>query len=122
DSYKDETKFGKNLLSSLDALKGVSFNQYKQAPGTNWTIAGITATQCGVPLKTVSLYGGNDQGERIKAFLPNAVCLGDVLHDAGYHNVYMGGDALSFSGKGKFFQDHHYDEVYGREELKKNLT
>lgn len=122
DSYKDETKFGKNLLSSLDALKGVSFSQYKQAPGTNWTIAGITATQCGVPLKTVSLYGGNDQGERIKAFLPNAVCLGDVLHDAGYHNVYMGGDALSFSGKGKFFQDHHYDEVYGREELKKNLT
>ncbi|MES2501890.1 MAG: sulfatase-like hydrolase/transferase [Pseudomonadota bacterium] len=122
DSYKDEAKFGKNLLSSLDALKGVSFSHYKQAPGTNWTIAGITATQCGVPLKTVSLYGGNDQGEKIKAFLPNAVCLGDVLHDAGYHNVYMGGDALSFSGKGKFFQDHHYDEVYGREELKNNLT
>ena len=34
----------------------------------------------------------------------------------------MAGDALAFSGKGKFFQDHHYDEVYGREELKGNRT
>lgn len=122
DSYKDEAKFGKNLLSSLDALNGVSFNHYKQAPGTNWTIAGIIATQCGLPLKNVTLFNGKTQGENIKAFLPSAVCLGDILHDAGYHNVYMGGDALTFSGKGKFFQDHHYHEVYGREELKNNLT
>jgi phosphoglycerol transferase len=34
----------------------------------------------------------------------------------------MGSDALPFSGKGKFFQDHHYDEVYGREELKGRLS
>ena len=122
DSYKDKAKFGRNLLSSLDKVKGVSFSHYQQAPGTNWTIAGITATQCGLPLKNVSLYDGNNQGEKMKAFLPGAVCLGDVLHGAGYHNVYMGGDALTFSGKGKFFQDHHYDEVYGREELKNNLT
>ncbi len=122
DTYKDKTKFGKNLLSSLDQIKGVSFSHYQQVMGTHWTIAGITATQCGVPLKTVSLYGGNDQGEKIQSFLPNAICLGDILHDAGYHNVYMGGDALKFSGKGKFFQDHHYDEVYGRDELKNNLS
>ncbi|MEO7343533.1 MAG: sulfatase-like hydrolase/transferase, partial [Methylotenera sp.] len=122
DTYKDPTIFGKNLLASLDNLKGVSFKGFKQAPGTNWTIAGITSTQCGLPLKNVSLYDGNNQGENIKSFLPRAICLGDVLHKAGYHNVYMGGDALAFSGKGKFFQDHHYDEVYGREELKQNLT
>lgn len=122
DTYKDPTIFGKNLLASLDNLKGVSFNGFKQAPGTNWTIAGITSTQCGLPLKNVSLYDGNNQGENIKSFLPRAICLGDVLHKAGYHNVYMGGDALAFSGKGKFFQDHHYDEVYGREELKQNFT
>ena len=82
----------------------------------------MTATQCGVPLKSVTMFDGNDQGENIKAFLPNAVCLGDILSKFGYRNVYMGGDALSFSGKGKFYQDHHFDEVYGREELKGNLT
>ncbi len=122
DTYKDNAIFGKNLLKSLDKLKGVSFTGFKQAPGTHWTIAGITASQCGLPLKNVSLYDGNNQGENIQSFLPNAVCLGDILHDAGYHNVYMGGDALAFAGKGKFFQDHHYDEVYGREELKQGLS
>ncbi|MDI1308164.1 MAG: sulfatase-like hydrolase/transferase [Methylotenera sp.] len=120
DSYKDPKIFGKNLVASLDHIKGTSFESFKQAPGTGWTIAGITSTQCGLPLKSVSLYDGNNQGENIRSFLPNAVCLGDILHNAGYHNVYMGGDALAFSGKGKFFQDHHYDEVYGREELKGN--
>lgn len=121
DSYKDPALFGKNLLSGLDYFKGTSFGSFKQAPGTGWTIAGITATQCAVPLKSVSLYDGNDQGQNIKSFLPNAVCLGDILHDAGYYNVYMASDALAFSGKGKFFQDHHYDEVIGRDELKGNL-
>jgi phosphoglycerol transferase len=121
-TYRDKKLFGRNLLSELDALGGVSFNHYKQAPGTGWTIAGITATQCGLPLKSVSLYDGNGVGENIKRFLPRAVCLGDVLHAFGYYNVYMGSDALHFAGKGKFFLDHHYDEVYGRDELKGDLT
>lgn len=122
DTYKDSAQFGKNLLRTLDDLNGVSFKNYQQVMGTHWTIAGITATQCGVPLKNVTLYDGKTQGENIKAFLPGAICLGDILHEAGYRNVYMGGDALLFSGKGKFFKDHHFDESYGREELKKNLT
>jgi phosphoglycerol transferase len=106
----------------LEHFNGVSFGRFQQAPGTGWTIAGITATQCGLPLKSVSMYDGNDQGQNIRSFLPSAVCLGDILHNAGYRNVYMSGDALAFSGKGRFFKDHHYDEVYGREELKGNLT
>ncbi|HZV97894.1 MAG TPA: sulfatase-like hydrolase/transferase [Methylophilaceae bacterium] len=122
DSYRDPRLFGRNLLASLDALDGVSFNTYRQAPGTGWTIAGITATQCGIPLKTVTMFNINDQGENISSFLPNAVCLGDVLSQFGYTNVYMGGDALAFSGKGKFFQSHHYQQVYGRDELKEDLT
>lgn len=121
-TYQDETLFGRNLLASLDNLPGQSFKSFKQVLGTHWTIAGITATQCGLPLKNVSLYDGNNQGEKIRSFLPNAVCMGDILHAAGYYNVYMGGDALAFSGKGKFFKDHHYDEVYGREELKQGLS
>lgn len=121
-SYRNPTLFGKNLLAPLDALHGVSFAHYRQAPGTSWTIAGITATQCGLPLQSVSLYDGNGNGENIRAFLPKAVCIGDVLSRFGYHNVYMGGDALAFSGKGKFFQDHHYQETFGQDELKGSRT
>jgi phosphoglycerol transferase len=120
-TYRDSKLFGRNLLTRLDNIEGSSFSEFRQVPGTHWTIAGITATHCGVPLKNVSLYGGNDQGEKVKSFLPNALCLGDILHQAGYYNVYMGGDALAFSGKGKFFQDHHYDEVLGKMELKAGM-
>jgi phosphoglycerol transferase len=121
DGYKHPHIFGKNLLASLDALPGQQFSRYKSAPGSWWTIAGITATQCGLPLKTISLYDGNEQGHVIKQFLPNAICLGDILHEAGYTNVYMGGDGLDFSGKGMFFKNHHYHEVYGKDELKSQL-
>lgn len=122
DSYRDAKLFKRNLLQSLDNLDGTSFDYFQQAPGAHWTIAGITASHCGIPLKSLTLYDGNGVGENIKSFLPNAICLGDVLHEHGYHNVYMGGDALSFSGKGNFFSDHHYDEQYGRQELKGDLT
>ena len=122
DTYKHKEIFGENLLNSLDKLPGYSFSSYKPAPGSWWTIAGITATQCGLPLKSITLYDGNDQGQVIKSFLPKAVCLGDILHQAGYTNVYMGGDALDFAGKGMFFKDHHYHEVLGRDELKSQLT
>ncbi|HEY0562392.1 MAG TPA: sulfatase-like hydrolase/transferase [Methylophilus sp.] len=117
DTYKHNAIFGKNLLTSLDRMRGTSFARYQSAPGSWWTIAGITATQCGLPLKSITMYDGNDQGLVLKHFLPNATCLGDMLHDAGYYNVYMGGDALAFAGKGMFFQNHHYDEVLGRDEL-----
>ncbi len=117
DTYRHKEIFGKNLLASLDKLPGTSFPAYRSAPGSWWTIAGITATQCGLPLKSITLYDGNDQGQVIKSFLPNAICLGDILHQAGYKNVYMGGDALAFAGKGMFFKNHHYDEVLGRDEL-----
>jgi phosphoglycerol transferase len=121
-AYRDPTLFNRNLLQRLDDLDGTSFEYFQQAPGTNWTIAGITASQCGIPLKSLTLYDGNGVGENIRSFLPNATCLGDILHQHGYYNVYMGGDALSFSGKGNFFADHHYGERYGRNELKGNLT
>ena len=122
DGYQHPHIFGKNLLASLDGLPGQQFARYKSAPGSWWTIAGITATQCGVPLKTISMYDGNEQGHVIKQFLPNATCLGDILHQAGYTNVYMGGDGLDFSGKGMFFKNHHYHEVYGKDELKTQLV
>lgn len=117
-TYRDEALFQRNLLAGLDQLGGLSFAEFRQAPGTSWTIAGITASQCAIPLKSVSLYDGNAQGDNIKTFLPSAVCLGDILHRHGYRNVYMGGDGKTFSGKGMFFKDHHYHEIYGRDELR----
>ena len=123
DTYGDTRVWGRDLLQPLRRLGGVSFANFRSAPGTNWTIAGMVATQCGVPLKVYSPYDVKQRGEGARSFLPGATCLGDVLHKHGYRSVFLGGAPLSFSGKGKFLKDHHYDAAFGREEwLKEGAT
>jgi phosphoglycerol transferase len=118
-SYADPDRFGRDLLHRLTALKNrgaVSFEDYQQMPGAHYTIAGIVSTQCGVPLKSLAMFGGNEQGEQVARFLPRAHCLGDILAKQGYTNIFLNGSSLSFAGVGKFFKDHHYQKVIGREE------
>lgn len=117
-TYSDPALFGRDLLARLNRLKarGVSFEDYRQMPGAHFTIAGLVATQCGLPLKSVALFGGNTQGEQVDRFLPRARCLGDILADEGYTNVFLNGSSLAFGGVGKFFRDHHYHKIVGREE------
>lgn len=113
--YGDAAVFGKDLLAPLHAAGGHSYASYRPVAGATWTIAGMVATQCGVPLK---VYAESDVQAREtgKTFLRNATCLGDVLRARGYRNVFLGGAPLSFAGKGRFLRDHGYDELWGREE------
>ncbi len=118
--YRDTKLFDKNLIEALDAdaLKGVSFAAYRQAPGTNYTIAAQVATQCGIPLKVIlNNADGNAQGEQVKSFLHSAHCLGDILREHGYYNVFLQGSSLDFAGQGRFWGQHGFDEVYGTEDL-----
>lgn len=118
--YADSATFGHDLLAPLTSLKGSSFADYEQVPGTGWTIAALVATQCGVPLERLSIFDGNTQGQVMDSFLKHAVCLPDLLAQRGYRNVFMGGASTSFAGKDKFLAQHHYHEVYGREEWLKS--
>jgi phosphoglycerol transferase len=115
-TYGDAALFGRDLLAPLHAVGGRSYGWYRPAAGATWTMAGMVATQCGVPLK---VYAESDVRPRAneRVFLPGAECLGDVLAEHGYRNVFMGGVSLSFAGKGRFLQDHGYQETWGREEL-----
>ncbi len=117
-SYSDKSRFKKDLLYKLNKStdSAYSFDDFESAYGTGWTIAGIVATQCGIPIKDVSVFDGNKIGEKVNYFLPGAVCLGDILQENGYKNVFVGGASLAFSGKGKFLKSHGYTEVYGKEE------
>ena len=49
------------------------------------------------------------------------MCLGDILKDHGYRNVYIGGARLAFAGKGNFLATHGYGEQYGWDELRSEL-
>lgn len=120
-TYSDARLFGKDLLEELIVLPGISFDNYRSAPGTSWTIGGIVGTQCGIPLQIVTRVG-RENGENVHAFLPGATCLGDVLHGFGYRNVFMGGAPLDFAGKGKFLSEHHYHETYGYYEFLRSKT
>lgn len=118
-TYSDPDRFGRDLLAPLTALKdrgAISFESYEQMPGAHYTIAGIVSTQCGLPLRSLAMFGGNVQGEQVARFLPHAHCLGDILAAEGYTNVFLNGSSLAFAGVGKFFKDHHYKKVIGREE------
>lgn len=119
DVYAEKDVVGKDLLLPLSKLgerpNAFSFGNFLEMPGTNWTIAGIVGSQCGVPLKILSVFDGNQQGENVESFLPNAVCLGDILSEYSFRNVFMRGASMKFAGTGEFLSAHGYTELYGRE-------
>jgi phosphoglycerol transferase len=114
-TYFDETVFP-GLIKGLRELESNStyFTNIKQVTGTGWTVGGMTASQCGIPLFTPS-HGNSMSG--MDQFLSSAVCLGDALNNNGYQMNYMGGASLDFAGKGKLYKSHGFKNVLGRAEL-----
>lgn len=98
------------------ASLGTSVTGIGQVENTSWTLAGIVASQCGVPLQPLGLLERN-QFQNQKQIVPGVKCLGDILKDAGYRTEYLGGASPSFAGKGTFLRGHGYDRVRGREDF-----
>lgn len=119
DSFANEELFGTNMLQPVTAATADwgSIDGLRQADGGGWTMAGIVATQCGIPLRGAEAVldhsSRNEIGAETERYMPNATCLGDVLADAGYQNVFLGGADPAFASKGRFLQDHGYQEVRG---------
>ncbi|MBE9535873.1 MAG: sulfatase-like hydrolase/transferase [Proteobacteria bacterium] len=114
-TYFDESIFP-GLIKNLRDLESNStyFTNISDVSGSGWTIAGITASQCGIPLVTPS-HGNSMAG--MDKFLKSADCLGDLLKKEGYKLSYLGGASLDFGGKGKFFSTHGFEDVRGLAEL-----
>jgi phosphoglycerol transferase len=115
-TFLDQSLFP-NLAPNLRRLErsAISFTNIHEVYGTSWTIAGMVASQCGLPLTPVP--NANKPG----TFMPNAYCLGDILKENGYTLAYLGGASLRFGGKDNFYKTHQFDEVLGREILKTGL-
>lgn len=114
-TYFDESVFP-GLMVGLKELQqqSIHFSNIKQVHGTDWTIAGMTASQCGIPLVTPS-HGNSMSG--MDEFLSSAICMGDLLSEEGYQLNYLGGAHLDFAGKGKFYNSHGFSNVRGKQEL-----
>jgi hypothetical protein len=110
------------LTPNLDRLRrqGLDFSGFETFAGANFTMAGLFSSQCGVPLFT-SPFAGLDpvagNSNDVSSFHPKIACFGDVLHEAGYTHVYMGGAPIAFSNKGLFFHLHGYDKALGLQQL-----
>lgn len=110
-TYFDEQVFP-GLMPNLRALatEAVDVRNLASTEGSGWTIAGMVASMCGVPLTTAP--GDENSMDRMGMFLPEARCLGDYLKDQGYRNHYVGGADASFAGKGRFLSSHGFDVVH----------
>lgn len=124
-TYNQEEIFGRNLISDLEEVTSdwIEIPRLSQTPGAGWTIGGLVASHCGLPLvppsgggiPVLSTIGRNDLGV-FEEFLPGATCLGDVLAETGYRNVYLGGASPDFAGKGNFLSQHGFSTVLGKED------
>ena len=116
----DDQLFEKDAFAPLKAATEASdgwqtVEDLKQYDGGGWTMSGITSTQCGIPLKGIgSTSGGgayNALGGKVQTYLEGVTCLGDVLDEHGYTNVFLGGANASFAAKDVFLAGHGYSEV-----------
>lgn len=107
-----EEVFPELVTSLKDVTKrSLDFSSIRQSPLTQWTMAGLAASQCGIPLASVRL---NRTESNISKFLiPGGVCISDILSREGYSVSYMGGADSAFSSKDVFFQHHGFNNVYG---------
>jgi phosphoglycerol transferase len=120
-TYFDESLFP-NLVPNLKKIESesLSFTNIMQEKAYSYhTIGGIIASQCGFPLISPSHANLMNQ---VDEYLPQAICLGDLLNKEGYYLTYNGGADLNFAGKGKFLSTHGFKEVKGKNELLTDLT
>lgn len=118
-TYFDDALFP-DLMPELKKLENqaISFTNIVELPNTGWTIAGLVATHCGLPLVTPS--GGNTM-QGMDAFYPKAICLSDALKQQGYSNHYLAGGDTTFAGKQSFLRSHAYQTIEGKKSLLPNL-
>ena len=119
-TYMDEAIFP-GLTPNLKRLEknAISFTNISSPIATNWTIAGMVASQCGIPLLTPIASQNSMVG--MDKFLSSATCIGDILNKNSYNLNYIGGSDLDFAGKGKFYNSHGFNSVQGWYELENRL-
>lgn len=91
---------------------GTSLNGAHQISGATYTMGGLAAQTCGVPINEnmVSNDTLNGTWESENNYLPGVWSIGDILHDAGYNQEFLIGSNGNFAGRASYFRGHgEYD-------------
>jgi len=98
----------------------LAFTNVDQLASTGFTIAGLVATQCGVPLVPNGAFNVHKKHPKYaeampdtRNFLSSVTCLSDILSEDGYNLSYINGSNLTIYGKGDFHESHGYSRVLG---------
>lgn len=114
----NEQFFGPAMRSIMEFEKrGLSATNIQQIKNTEWTKAGMVASNCGLPLIQPWLVASRNLSAASGRFLPNAKCLGEVLKADGYRAEYIMGVDVNFAGTGSFYLDHGFSKVTGFDEI-----
>lgn len=77
--------------------------------GGTWTMGAIFTQTSGLPLQTGSI-GMNDMDTQ-NVFYPTITAMGDILHEAGYRQIFMCGSYAGFGGRQLYFKGHGDYEI-----------
>ncbi len=102
-------------ISRLEA-DSISMTNVKQIAGTGWSIAGVSATLCGLPLVPNGLRYRNNFSAQTD-FFSDRLCLSDVLAQQGYKPSFLVGADESFGGQKNFLESHSFDTIIGKRAL-----
>lgn len=98
-----------NMMNTGDNFsQNDGFGGAMNMPGTNWTIAGMSATLGGMNYNLPS-YVNADEGD--VAVLPGLVTLNDILEDEGYREYFMIGLNSNMYNLGAFYRYHGSSEI-----------
>lgn len=100
--------------------QGFSARNIGQIHNTHFTAAGLTATNCGIPLFSRGLVSSQleDNAEinkrlGVERFFPNVTCLSDLLRQQGHTGVYINNAKGSEFTIGDILLSHGYERIRG---------
>src|SRR5699024_9825845 len=93
------------LMSNLRRISDnhLEFTNIKQLNITSNTITVTVASQSSIPL--INCNTGHDRNKR-NTFLPNRICMGDMLKENGYIGVFITSHLKEFTHADTFYNQH----------------
>ena len=114
-NFRYSNHYEKNLIPNLSKLQedGQYSLAHESLPGSDYSIAALVASQCGVPLR----FAEDRDIWATRYFLPNAVCFPEILRKNGYKNVFVKAADITFTKADVFAKAHGFDEALGVDEI-----
>ncbi|WP_090196195.1 sulfatase-like hydrolase/transferase [Yoonia tamlensis] len=109
--FADTARYGAAYAGLLPLQSaGLDLTRVGQIAGTGWSLAGVVATQCGLPLLPNGMRAHNGFEDQTK-FMASQICLGDVAAGYGYQSSYIVGASAGFAGQDHFVRSHRYQHI-----------